>query len=390
VTFLLAFVNKASQLRVYSLGTNLQTLTFELTEQNLEEAIELAGSLLNRDEIVAVPSETVYGLAANAFNDIAVNKIFAAKGRPANNPLILHVAKRYGQLSELAKCGLIKIEDMSELAQVAAQNLMNLYWPGPLTLVLPRGEGVSQLATAGLNTVALRMPKHQFLLKLLENLDFPLAAPSANLSMATSPTSAEHVRQDLSEKIPLIIDAGSCNVGLESTILKISKTGQVKILRFGAITPDTLRQDGFEIEKELSELLTQKIEAPGMFALHYAPKAKFFYIKNADNLRLETNFKLQKRCIVVITLSDELESSEQFATEVMGVFADQLFEGEIRFEKLFLDHGNISVENVARNLYRTLRQADALNPDLIVMQSSESTFGIWLAIHDRMKRAASK
>ncbi|MBP9707798.1 MAG: threonylcarbamoyl-AMP synthase [Oligoflexales bacterium] len=368
----------------------MQTLTFELTEQNLQEAIELAGSLLKRGEIVAVPSETVYGLAANAFNDFAVNKIYLAKGRPANNPLILHVAKRYGLLSELAKCGLIKIEDMSELAQVAAQNLMNLYWPGPLTLVLPRGDGVSQAATAGLQTVALRMPKHQFLIKLLENLEFPLAAPSANLSMATSPTSAQHVRQDLSEKIPLIIDAGSCKVGLESTILKISKTGQVKILRYGAITPDTLIQDGFIIEKETSELLTQKIEAPGMFALHYAPKAMFFYVKSPSTLRLEINFKLEKRCIVVIALSDEHESSEQFAAEVMRFFADMLVEGEIRFKTLYLDHGGICVENVARNLYSTLRQADALNPDLIVMQSSESTFGLWLAIHDRMKRAANK
>lgn len=218
-------------------------------------AIEAAARIVLNGWPVAVPTETVYGLAADATSDEAVRRIYEAKGRPSFNPLIVHVrdidhARQFGRLSE------------------AAVSLANAFWPGPLTLVVPieANCGISDLVTAGLGTIALRCPKHPAMRDLLAATGRPLAAPSANASGAISPTDAEHVLKTLSGRIPLVIDAGASEKGLESTIVRVA-AGPIAILRPGPIS----FQDISAVAKLSISPATGKIEAPGQLASHYAP-----------------------------------------------------------------------------------------------------------------------
>ena len=209
--------------------------------------------------LVAIPTETVYGLAADATNGLAVAKIFTAKGRPSFNPLICHV-------SSLSMA--IELAEFSALARELAQ----AFWPGPLTLVLPRTRGcpVAELATAGLDTIALRSPKHVATLGLIERVGRPLAAPSANPSETISPTTAAHVAHNLGSKIDLIIDGGACSAGLESTIIALPETGPV-MLRPGALERSKIES----LTGPLGSPETSKgILAPGMMKRHYAPRAR--------------------------------------------------------------------------------------------------------------------
>ncbi|MEZ5893282.1 MAG: L-threonylcarbamoyladenylate synthase [Parvularculaceae bacterium] len=219
--------------------------------------ISEAARIIREGRLVAMPTETVYGLAADATNDNAVARIFAAKGRPQFNPLIIHVAgaemaKRYVEVSPLA------------------ERLMKEFWPGPLTLVLPRraDSDVSLLVSAGLDTIGVRMPKHDLAQALIKSVDRPLAAPSANASGTISPTRAEHVRQSLGGKVDMILDGGPCPVGVESTIVKVDGD-RVVLLRPGGIARETIERF---IGKPLAAA-TDKIEAPGMMTSHYAPDA---------------------------------------------------------------------------------------------------------------------
>ena len=217
-----------------------------------------AARIINDGGLVAMPTETVYGLAADATNDKAVAKIFEAKGRPQFNPLIIHVAgvnmaKRYVDVSPLS------------------ERLMAAFWPGPLTLVLPRKKDseISFLVSAGLNTIGVRMPKHDLAQALIKAADRPLAAPSANRSGAISPTRAEHVKDGLGARVDMILDGGPCPVGVESTIVKIDGEA-VTLLRPGGIARE-------EIEQLIGKPLAAaqgKVEAPGMMTSHYAPDAK--------------------------------------------------------------------------------------------------------------------
>ncbi len=217
-----------------------------------------AARIINDGGLVAMPTETVYGLAADATNDKAVAKIFEAKGRPQFNPLIIHVAgvemaRRYVELPPLA------------------EKLMAEFWPGPLTLVLPRKQNseISLLVSAGLDTIGVRTPKHELAQALIKATDRPLAAPSANRSGTISPTRAEHVKDGLGARVDMILDGGPCPVGVESTIVKIDGE-DVTLLRPGGIARE-------EIEKRIGKPLAAghgKIEAPGMMTSHYAPDAK--------------------------------------------------------------------------------------------------------------------
>lgn len=221
--------------------------------------IAAAAALIRAGELVAIPTETVYGLAADATNDRAVARIFEAKGRPSFNPLIVHVAdiamaRRYVDIPPLA------------------EKLAGEFWPGPLTLVLPRRKdcGISLLASAGLGTLAVRAPKSALAQKLIHASGRPLAAPSANRSGSISPTTAEHVRDSLGDRAPLILDGGACSVGIESTIVKIDGDRAV-LLRPGGVPRG-------DIERVIGKLLkapaASAIEAPGMMQSHYAPKAR--------------------------------------------------------------------------------------------------------------------
>lgn len=220
--------------------------------------IERAASQILAGELVAIPTETVYGLAADATSDRAVAKVFEAKGRPAFNPLIIHVtglemARRYAAFSPLA------------------EKLATTFWPGPLTLVLPRKKdcGLSLLVSAGLDTVAIRAPNSVIARQLIEMCDRPLAAPSANRSGSISPTTAEHVRDSLGDRIRFILDGGPCRVGVESTIVKIDGDRAI-LLRPGGTPRDEIER---LIGKTLEAPAGGKVEAPGMMASHYAPSA---------------------------------------------------------------------------------------------------------------------
>jgi L-threonylcarbamoyladenylate synthase len=212
------------------------------------ESIKRAAELINGGQCVAVPTETVYGLAADATNGEAVARIYATKGRPSFNPLIVHV-------KDLAEAEMI-----GEFSR-AARDLAERFWPGPLTLVLPLRphSGIASLVTAGLSTIALRVPAHSAMRSLLVALGRPLAAPSANASGSISPTKATHVLQSLGGRLALILDGGACDIGLESTIVAVNKDGELRLLRLGPIDL------GLTVETNGS------VESPGQLASHYAP-----------------------------------------------------------------------------------------------------------------------
>ncbi len=213
-----------------------------------DEAIAEAARLILGGHCVAVPTETVYGLAADATNGEAVARIYTTKGRPSFNPLIVHVAD------------LAAAERLAEFDD-RARELVQAYWPGPLTLVLPlrAGSGIASLVSAGLDTVAIRCPAHPAMQALLKAVGRPLAAPSANASGSISPTRAEHVAQSLGSKVPLILDAGQCAVGLESTIVAVGRGGELRLLRPGPVDLGLKVSGG------------RRIEAPGQMESHYAP-----------------------------------------------------------------------------------------------------------------------
>lgn len=236
------------------------------------EAIEKAGELLRAGEVVAIPTETVYGLAANAYDGNAVSKIFKAKGRPQDNPLIVHIAK---------------VETLSDLvAEVpkAAKKLAAAFWPGPLTMILPKSEKIPDAVSAGLPTVAVRMPSHPVAHAVIEAAGVPLAAPSANLSGSPSPTNAKYVLEDMHDRIPLILDGGSSAVGVESTVITLA-TARPRVLRPGGITVEQLRALLGEVDVDDAVLhkLAEGVRAasPGMKYKHYAPRADITIVKGS-------------------------------------------------------------------------------------------------------------
>jgi L-threonylcarbamoyladenylate synthase len=231
--------------------------------------ISEAASLLAAGEIVAIPTETVYGLAANALNPAAIEKIFIAKGRPRDNPLIVHVA----DWKMLQGLGL----EIPKLAERLADRL----WPGPLTMIFKKKSTsvIPGEVSCGLDTVAVRFPAHTVMLKIIEQCKFPLAAPSANISGSPSPTKAEHVFADLNGKIPLIIDGGDCLCGVESTVVMFDRN-KIRILRPGAVTPEMLSEFGEVLidETAVGASIARPI-SPGTRHKHYAPRAKVFAVE---------------------------------------------------------------------------------------------------------------
>ena len=238
------------------------------------ESMALASRLLKTGSLVAFPTETVYGLGANALDPAAVRSIFEAKGRPADNPLIVHIYDR-SQLGAIC--------DIPEKAPV----LMDAFWPGPLTLLFPRKNTIPDIVTAGLPTVAVRMPSHPVAKSMLEACSIPVAAPSANTSGRPSPTTADHVREDMNGKIPLILDGGSCDVGLESTVLDLCH-GQPVILRPGGVTrgmlEEVLGEDVLLAGSILRPLKPdEKALSPGMRYRHYAPKGTVTLVEGDES-----------------------------------------------------------------------------------------------------------
>lgn len=241
----------------------------ETKRLNREQA-DIAGAILRNGGLVAIPTETVYGLAADAYNGDAVARIFAAKGRPMDNPLIVHISK------------LSQLEELVAYVPSALYDLADAFWPGPLTIILPKSERIPDEVSAGLDTVAVRMPSHPVARAVIDAAGTPLAAPSANTSGKPSPTTAEHVRDDLDGRIDAIVDGGPCEVGVESTVLTLC--GRVpRILRPGRVTPDDLSEVLGEVEVDdavLGQLKEGQVAAsPGMKYKHYSPNAEVYIVR---------------------------------------------------------------------------------------------------------------
>ena len=317
-------------------------------------AVARAAELLRASEVVALPTETVYGLAANALDGKAVAKIYEVKGRPAHNPIIVHVAD-----TEMAKRCVTQWPD-------SATQLAKAFWPGPLTMVLPRAKEIPELVTAGGSTVGVRWPSHPFIQAVIRKCGFPLAAPSANLSNQVSPTNAEHVRKQLGDKLPLIVDGGQSQVGIESTVIDLT-ANPPQVLRPGMIHEESLIA-------VMGELGTWNLEhgtlrSPGQLRKHYAPRAKLVIKSWRDttdlNQQLSTcNLPRSKTHIIVHT---HIPSGEGF--------------------------GGVSViphdaEAYARAIYAELHRCDEAGAALIVAEALPD--GVeWRAIGDRLNRAVA-
>lgn len=307
--------------------------------------LEVAKEFLIKGELVAIPTETVYGLAGNALNENAVLSIFEVKKRPAFDPLIIHT----DSIEKVA----IYVSDIPEKARVLAEK----FWPGPLTLLLPKKPNVPDLVTSGLDTVAVRIPDHPLTKALLASLSFPLAAPSANPFGYISPTKPSHVDQQLGDQIPYILDGGECQVGIESTIVGF-ESGHTIVYRLGGL-------DIAEIEQLVGPVMltphsSSDPKAPGMLKSHYAPRKPL---------------KLQKRADI-----------KTGSAQTGYLLFDQYLEGVDRqYQRLLSPGGHL--KEAAHNLFAYLRELDAL-PVSEIQAELVPAKGLGLAINDRLQRAS--
>lgn len=324
--------------------------------------IELAANLLKCGELVAFPTETVYGLGGNGLNPRAVEKIFHAKGRPADNPLILHIGN-WGLLDEICT------------PSPQARLLMDAFWPGPLTVLCPKAASVPDQVTAGLPKVAVRMPNHPVALALLQQVNLPVAAPSANVSGRPSPTTAVHVLTDLMGMIPLILDGGPCPVGVESTVVDVADEGVI-ILRPGGITREMLEQV-VDAPVQVAGSALRPLAAgeaalsPGMKHRHYAPRAQVLLVEGDAPMGM-----LRKHYQAAISVGKR--AGVMCFTEDLPALSDcNPFDLGSRY------HG----ETVAQRLFAVLRQVDEAGLD-VVFSAVLPPEGIGLAVMNRLGRAA--
>jgi L-threonylcarbamoyladenylate synthase len=325
-----------------------ETVAATLRRGGRTAAKERAVELLRKGEVVALPTETVYGLAADALNPIAVAKIFEAKERPRFDPLIVHLPEKQW-LERLAKI------DSCSRAQI--ERLIAQFWPGPLTLVLDRRSIVPEIVTAGLETVAVRMSSHPVFAEIISAFGKPLAAPSANRFGRISPTSAQHVFDELSGRIPLIIDAGPTAHGIESTIIAVHDN-KIEILRRGPITAEQLAEFG----KIDTARTANKVAAPGQLPSHYSPKTPLRLVDNAES------FPLVKNARVGLLACSAATAHGEFA--VVRTLSEKQ-----------------DLREAAANLFRYLRELDELGLDLIVAERVPAQ-GLGAAILDRLERAS--
>ncbi|MFD1929378.1 L-threonylcarbamoyladenylate synthase [Sporosarcina siberiensis] len=321
-----------------------------------KDSYEQAVEILKNGGVVAFPTETVYGLGAIATDEQAVQKIFEAKGRPSDNPLIVHIGNK---------------EDVSKYAtgiSEAAEKLMDAFWPGPLTLVFDKIPGVvAENVTPGVNTVGLRMPDHPVALRLLRELGMALAAPSANRSGKPSPTEAAHVEEDLKGLIPLILDGGQTGIGLESTVIDMTINPPV-ILRPGGATREMIEEVIGPVQSSAGETGDKTPRSPGMKYLHYAPEAPLYVISpNEEKIRSAVmTLKNQGKKVAVIG-PDEFQSTDADWYFAVGPIHDS--------------------EKMAVNLYRALRQCDSTEADIILAVETDLS-GFGAAVMNRLSKAS--
>ncbi len=326
-------------------------------------ATEHAIELLCKGEVVALPTETVYGLAADALNPVAVAKIFEAKERPRFDPLIVHLPDEQW-LERVAKI------DTRSLAQI--KKLIAQFWPGPLTLVLDRQSIIPEILTAGLDTVAVRMSSHPVFAEIISAFGKPLAAPSANRFGRISPTTAQHVFDELNGRIPLIIDAGSTAHGIESTIIAV-RDKKIDILRRGPITEEQLTEFG-QIDFVSPP---QKVSAPGQLPSHYAPKTPLRLIDNAKSFAPAKNNRVGLLAWNTNPRMGDLQIAQRQSED--GRF--------LKFTAVRTLSERQNLREAAANLFRCLRELDELGLDLIVAERVPAQ-GLGAAILDRLERAS--
>ena len=319
------------------------------------KGIETAAEIIKNGGVVAIPTETVYGLAANAYDEKAVNKIFIAKGRPQDNPLIVHT------------CNLDMTNQIVEDFSADAKKLAQKFWPGPLTIILKRGRKIPSSVSAGLDTVAVRMPSNEVARKLIEVSGLPLAAPSANLSGSPSPTTAEHVLKDLDGKIDAVIMSEPCTVGVESTVVTLAVT-PYKILRPGFVTYEEIAEilpETLVDKAVLQELKNdEKAASPGMKYKHYSPKAEVFLVEG------------------------DKEAFCDFVNEKQGIAI--CFDEDVNNLKIkAVSYGKEKdAKTQAKNIFCVLRKVDEMGAKTVYVHAPKKE-GIGLAVYNRLIRAAA-
>jgi L-threonylcarbamoyladenylate synthase len=325
--------------------------------------LKKASLVLRKGGTVVFPTETVYGLGANALCEDAVKKIFKAKGRPSDNPIIVHI-------SEIEKIKDLVI-DFPENAKILGSN----FWPGPLTMIFKKRKKIPEAITGGLDTVAIRIPSHPIARALIEMADVPVAAPSANLSGKPSPTKPQHVIEDMMNRVDVIISGGSCEVGVESTVLDVT-TDVPMILRPGGITKESLEEIVPKIDvdpaiKKEHRHLAPK--SPGMKYTHYSPKADVIVFKGEEK--------------DIINAIESMRVEKQESGLQVGIMATEQTKGKYNGSAIISVGSRQKLETVANNLFDTLREFDKKGVDIILAEGFEEN-GIGQAIMNRLTKAA--
>ncbi len=374
----ITFPAKGCQLRENCYNKTMITKVVKIDEQNIDnEQIRIAGELAKQGELVAFPTETVYGLGADALNPEASGKIYAAKGRPSDNPLIVHIAE-FEALDPIVK----------QLPREASL-LADAFWPGPLTMCFNKKEVVPDETTGGLKTVAVRMPSHPVALAFIKAAGGYIAAPSANTSGRPSPTLARHVYEDMNGKIPMILDGGQVGIGIESTIVDLTEE-KVTILRPGYITKEMIEQ---VLQKEVyidpavnGTSKDARPKAPGMKYRHYAPEAELFLVQGTDReavnremLKLARNAVENNRYCGIMATQESLQAFEKMQRELPESGKSHLILKSIGHED--------DDASVAKQLYKVLREFDEEKTDIIYSESFSDT-GVGQAVMNRLIRAA--
>lgn len=325
------------------------------------ENINLIKETIQSGELIAFPTETVYGLGADGLNEEAVKKIFQVKGRPQDNPLILHI-ENMEMLKELVEGDLSKAKD-----------LIDKFWPGPLTLVLKKSKIVPEIITAGLDTVAIRMPNNEIALEIIKISNRPIAAPSANISGRPSPTDAKTCMEDLEGKIPLIIDGGNTLVGLESTVLDITEEVPT-ILRPGAITLEDIQEILPNVVVDKGILKSgEKPKSPGQKYKHYAPKAEAYLISGSSDVEKESKIyeflkKNKEKKVSLMVTSELYNKIDNLNLEIIDLGSRD------------------NLEKIASEIFRSLRTLDKNHVDVILCEEITKE-GIGLAIMNRLEKS---
>lgn len=336
----------------------MKTEVVKITPDEGYGAYEKSAELLKDGQVVGMPTETVYGLAGNAYSPEAVKRIFEAKGRPQDNPLIVHISE-FSEINDL-------VSEVPEKAKILAEK----FWPGPLTIILPKSDKVPLCVTGGLDTVAVRCPSHPIARKLIKTAGLPLAAPSANLSGKPSPTKAEHVFEDLNGRVPMIIDGGECEEGVESTVITLA-TEVPRLLRPGNVTIAQLREVIGIVDVDDAVLnplkAGEKVSSPGMKYKHYSPEAEITVVRGG----------YEAFCDFVNSFSDDVSYAMVFEKEGKGI--------DIPYITYGVDS---DYRAMSHSLFEALRRLDSLGAKRCFVRCPDETNEDNLAVLNRLLRAA--